>query len=56
MPKYASAKMLMEQQGNDAEDIAMERMRVLMEKDAVKGASVWLSIINAVGTITERAK
>ena len=53
---YASAKLLIEHHGNDAEDIALARMLVLIEKDDVKGASVWLSIMDAMNTLTDRAK
>jgi hypothetical protein len=45
---YISAQLLIKQHGNKAEDIAAQKMQELMDKDDVKGASVWLSISQAI--------
>jgi len=45
---YTSAKLFIEQHGDNAEDVAMEKMLLLMEGDDAKGASVWMAIMCAV--------
>ena len=41
---YISAQLLIKQHGDKAEVVAEQRMHEMIEKDDVKGASVWLSI------------
>lgn len=45
---YISAQLLIQQHGEQAESIAMQRLQVLMDKDDVQGASVWLSVACAI--------
>jgi hypothetical protein len=45
---YLSANVLIQRYGNEAETIAWKRMHELMDKDDVRGASVWLSIAGAI--------
>ncbi len=49
---YITAKILIDQHGSEAEDFASERMAYFMEQDDVKGASVWLGIMNAIYDLT----
>jgi len=53
---YASAMLLIKQHGSNAEEVAMEKMLFFMEKDNAKGASVWLSIMNAIDTLREKGR
>ncbi len=53
---YASALLLIKQHGEKAEEVASERMYSFMEKDDVKGASVWLQILNAMDTLKQKNK
>ncbi len=46
----------MKQHGSNAEDIAMEKMLHLMEQGDVKGASVWLVIMNAINDLMVRSE
>ena len=45
---YLSANVLIRRYGDEAETIAWQRMHELMDKDDVRGASVWLSIASAI--------
>ena len=45
---YLSANTLIQQYGDEAETVATQRMHELMDKDDVKGASVWLDIASAI--------
>jgi hypothetical protein len=45
---YRSANVLIQRYGNEGETIAWQRMHKLMDKDDVRGASVWLSIASAI--------
>jgi hypothetical protein len=51
---YRSAQLLIKQHGQNAEDIAAERMQELMQKDDAKGASVWLEICHAIDVLNMR--
>ena len=51
---YRSAQLLIKQHGCEAEEIATERMREFMDKDDVKGASVWLQICHAIDILSMR--
>ena len=53
---YASALLLLNQHGDDAEDIASANMHSFMANDDVKGASVWLQIMNAIDTLQQKRK
>lgn len=53
---YRSAKILIDLHGSDAEDYASEKMSYFMEKDDVKGASVWLGIIGAINDLNNLSK
>jgi hypothetical protein len=46
----------MKQHGSNAEDAAMQNMLLLMEQNDVKGASVWLAIMNAINDLTMRGR
>lgn len=48
---YASAALLLKQHGSNAEDVALAKMLCLMERDELKGASVWLAILNAINDL-----
>ena len=49
---YASAQLLINQHGSNAENVAEARLHCLMKQDDVKGASVWLAIMNAINDLT----
>jgi hypothetical protein len=51
---YASAKLLIKQHRSKAEDVVTEKMLQLMEHDDVKGALVWLAILNAINDLEIR--
>jgi len=51
---YASAKLLIHKHGSNAEDLAMKKMTLRMERDDLKGASVWLEIMSAIDNLTIR--
>jgi hypothetical protein len=53
---YASARLLIKQYGSNAEDAAMQNMLRLMEQNDVKGASVWMAIMNAINDLTMRGQ
>jgi hypothetical protein len=53
---YISAKILIDQHGPEAEGFASERMAYFMEKDDVKGASVWLGIMSAINDLNNLSK
>jgi hypothetical protein len=45
---YRSAKILIDQFGQEAEEFASKRMADLMARDDAKGASIWLGIVSAI--------
>ena len=45
---YATAQLIIKQHGVDAEAYASSQMQACIEKDDVKGASVWLSMSAAI--------
>ena len=51
---YRLAQLLIKQHGDNAEDIAAEKMQELMQQDDVKGASVWLEICHAIDVLNMR--
>lgn len=51
---YASAKLLINQHGIKAEDVAMEKMLYFVHRDDVKGAGVWLKIMDAINNLESR--
>ena len=48
---YASARLLMKEHSDKAEGVAIENMLKLMGQDDIKGASVWMSIMNAINDL-----
>ena len=45
---YISAQLLLKQHGENAEEVAEQKMQKLMDQDDAKGAGVWLSIMSAI--------
>lgn len=52
---YRAAYLFIQRHGDNAEDIALEKMIKFMEDQEVIGASTWLMIAQAIGKLKETA-
>jgi len=50
---YRSAHILIKQHGDNAEERALETMRKFMDAEDVAGASVWLTIAQAINKLQQ---
>jgi len=50
------AQLLINQYGHDADEYAHQKMLEFMERDEVKGASIWLSIGHAMEDLRNRER
>ncbi len=52
---YTTANMLIKEHGEKAEEHAQQRMYELMDADDAKGASVWLSVMQAINDLLSKS-